>query len=324
MKHRQLIQVLGAIAALIMAFSAVAQTPYPSRPIRFIVGFPPGGTNDIVARVLAPKLTEYLGQTVVVENRGGANTAIACEVFVRTPPDGHTIMLNAPGHATNPSLMKLPFDSMKDFSFITIAAESQNLLVVHPSFPPKNVKELIAFSKKRAPGSINYGSSGTGTTVHLSAELFQYMAGVKWLHIPYKGGGPAVIDLLTGQHVIYFGNVPTVILHARAGKLRALAVTGPKRTPAAPEIPTVAESGIPGYEVTTFYGVSAPAKTPRPIIDRLHSETVRALKSPDIQERMKSLGADPVGNTPEQYTAFMQNEINKWAKVIKAAGIKGE
>jgi len=324
MKHRKLIQALGAVTTLFLATAAAAQAPYPAKPIRFIVGFPPGGTNDIVARVLAPKLSEYLGQTVVVENRGGANTAIACEVFVRTPPDGHTLMLNAPGHATNPALMKLPFDSIKDFSFITIAAESQNLVVVHPSFPPRSIKELIAFSKKHPPGSINYGSSGTGTTVHLSAELFQFMTGVKWLHIPYKGGGPAVIDLLAGQHVIYFGNVPTVVLHARAGKLRALAVTGPKRTPAAPDIPTVAESGVPGYEVTTFYGVSAPAKTPRPIIDRLHAEIVRALNSPDLRERLQSLGADPVGNTPEQYTAFMQNEIAKWTKVIRTAGIKGE
>ena len=324
MKHRKLVQALCVVTALAAAFSAAAQAPYPVKPIRFLVGFPPGGTNDIVARVLAPKLTEYLGQSVIVENRGGANTAIACEIFVRTPPDGHSIMLNAPGHATNPALMKLNFDSIRDFSFITIAAESQNLVVVHPSFPPRTIKELIAISKRLPAGSINYGSSGTGTTVHLSAELFQHMTGVKWLHIPYKGGGPAVIDLLAGQHVIYFGNVPTVIQHARDGKLRALAVTGPKRTPAAPEVPTVAESGVPGYEVTTFYGVSAPAKTPRPIIDRLHAEILRALNSPDLRERLQGLGADPVGNTPEQYTAFMQNEIAKWTKVIRAAGIKGE
>jgi len=324
MRRQWCISILVAATILSAAQPAAAQAPYPNKPIRFIVGFPPGGTNDIVARVIAPKLSESLGQSVVIENRGGANTAIACEVFVRTPPDGYTIMLNAPGHATNPALMKLSFDSMRDFSFITLAAESQNLVVVHPSFPPRSIKELIAFSKRHPPGSINYGSSGTGTTVHLSAELFQYMTGVKWLHIPYKGGGPAVIDLLSGQHVIYFGNVPTVILHARAGKLRALATTGPKRTPAAPDIPTVAESGVPGYEVTTFYGVSAPAKTPRAIIDRLHAEIVRALNSPDLRERLQTLGADPVGNTPEQYTAFMQNEIAKWGKVIKAAGIKGE
>src|SRR6187402_725220 len=192
MKHRKLVQALSIVTALAAAFSAAAQAPFPAKPIRFLVGFPPGGTNDIVARVLAPKLSEYLGQQVIVENRGGANTAIACEIFVRTPPDGHTIMLNAPGHATNPSLMKLPFDSMKDFSFITIAAESQNLLVVHPSFPPRTVKELIAISKRR-PGDINYGSSGIGTTVHLSAALFEYMSGVKWVHIPYKGGGPALV-----------------------------------------------------------------------------------------------------------------------------------
>ena len=316
--------ILSAAVLLGAAQLANAQALYPAKPIRFIVGFPPGGTNDIVARVLAPKLTEYLGQTVVVENRGGANTAIACEMFVRTPPDGHTLMLNAPGHATNPALMKLNFDSIRDFSFITIAAESQNLLVVHPSLPVNSVKALIALSKKHPPGSINYGSSGTGTTVHLSAELFQHMTGVKWLHIPYKGGGPGVIALMAGEISLYFGNVPTVVQHVRAGKLRALATTGSKRTPVAPEIPTVAESGVPGYEVTTFYGVSAPAKTPRPIIDRLHGEIVRALNTAELRERLQGLGADPVGNTPEQYTAFMQNEIAKWGKVIKAAGIKGE
>ena len=324
MRQQGVAGILSAVVLLGAAQLAVAQAPYPTKPIRLVVGFPPGGTNDIVARVLAPKLTEYLGQTVVVENRGGANTAIACEMFVRTPPDGHTLMLNAPGHATNPALMKLNFDSIRDFSFITIAAESQNLLVVHPSLPVNSVKTLIALSKKYPPGSINYGSSGTGTTVHLSAELFQHMTGVKWLHIPYKGGGPGVIALVAGEISLYFGNVPTVVQHVRAGKLRALATTGPKRTPVAPEIPTVAESGVPGYEVTTFYGVSAPAKTPRPIIDRLHGEIVRALNTAELRERLQGLGADPVGNTPEQYTAFMQNEIAKWGKVIKAAGIKGE
>ena len=322
MKHRM--KLLAAAAVALWAGAAWAQAPYPAKPIRFLVGFPPGGTNDIVARVLSPKLTEYLGQSVVIENRGGANASIAAELGARAAPDGYTIMLVAPGHATNPWLIKLNFDSIRDFAFITQAAESQNLLVVHPSFPPKSVKELIAISKKHPPGAINYGSSGTGTTVHLSAELFQFMTGVKWTHIPYKGGGPAVVDLLAGQHVIYFGNVPTVITHARAGKLRALAVTGPKRTPAAPDIPTVAETGVPGYAVTTAYGVAAPARTPRPILDRLHAELMRALKSPDVVERLKALGADPVGTTPEQYTAFVQEEIAKWGKVIKAAGIKGE
>jgi len=316
-------RLLALMLLLGAACPAFAQAIYPAKPIRFIVGFPLGGINDIVARVLAPKLGEYLGQQVVVENRGGANTAIASEMFVRMPPDGYTIMLNAPGHATNPSLLKLNFDSIRDFSFITVAAESQNLLVVHPSFPPRTVKELIALSKRR-PGDINYGSSGIGTTVHLSAELFQYMTGTKWVHVAYKGGGPGLIALLSGEVSLYFGNVPTVIRQARDGKLRAIATTGAKRTPVAPDIPTVAEAGVPGYEVSTFYGVSAPAKTPRPIIDRLHAELVRVLNAPDVRERLQGLGADPVGNTPEQYTAFMQNEIAKWGKVIKAAGIKGD
>ena len=310
------------IVFLLPAAELVQAQAYPAKPIRFIVGFPPGGTNDIVARILAPKLGENLGQQIVVENRGGANTAIASEMFVRTPPDGYTILLNAPGHATNPALMKLNFDPVKDFAFITLVAESQNLLVVHPSLPARSVKELIALSK-RQPGDINYGSSGIGTTVHLSAELFQYMTGIKWVHIAYRGGGPGVVALLSGEVALYFGNVPTVIRQARDGKLRAIATTGSKRTPAAPDIPTIAESGVPGYEVSTFYGISAPARTPRPIIDRLHTEIVRALKSPEVRDRLQGLGADPVGNTPEQYSAFIQSEIAKWDKVIKAAGIKG-
>ena len=318
-------KLLGLILTVVLLVSPplILAQSYPAKPIRFIVGFPPGGTNDIVARVVAPKLGENLGQQVVVDNRGGANTAIASEMFVRMPPDGYTIMLNAPGHATNPALLKLNFNSVTDFAFITLIAESQNLLVVHPSFPPRNVKDLIAFSKKH-PGDINYSSSGIGSTVHLSAELFKYMTGVKWVHVPYKGGGPALVGILSGEASLYFGNVPTVIRQARDGKLRAIAVTGAKRTPAAPDIPTIAESGVHGYEVTTFYGLSAPAKTPRAIIDRLHSEMVRALSSPEVRDKLQGLGADPVGNTPEQYTAFIQNEIVKWDKVIKAAGIKGE
>ena len=314
----------SALAILLLAFPPPSSAQsYPSKPIRFLVGFPPGGTNDIVARALAQKLTENVGQSFVVENRRGANTAIATEVAARAAPDGYTILLNAPGHATNPALMRLAFDSVKDFAFISLVAEAQNLVVVHPSFPPRSVQELIAFSKKH-PGEINYASSGTGTTVHLSAELFQFMTGVKWVHIPYKGGGPAVIELLAGQTSLMFGNLPTVIQYVRGGKLRPLAVTGARRSSAAPDIPTVAESGVPGFEVTAWYGVSAPAMTPRAIVNRLNSEIVRALNSPDLRGRLTSQGAEVVGNTPEQYTVFVQNEIAKWAKVIQAAGIKGE
>ncbi len=309
---------------LLLACGVVHAQNYPVKPVRFVVGFPPGGTNDLVIRAIAQKLTEQLGQQFIVENRGGANTAIASEMFARTAaPDGYTIMLNAPGHATNPAMMKLNFDPIKDFAFITIAAQSVNLLVSHPSLPVKSVKELIAVSKSR-PGDVIYGSSGVGTTVHLSGALFEYMAGVKWLHVPYKGAGPALIDMLGGQFSLYFGNMPSVIGYARQGRLRGLAVTGAQRSPAAPDMPTVAESGVPGYEVTTWYGVSAPAKTPKPLVDRLHNEILRALKSPDLQARFKDLGADIIGNSQEQATAYVQNEISKWGKVIKAAGLKGE
>ena len=309
---------------LLAVWGSVQAQTYPVKPIRFVVGFPPGGTNDLVARALGQKLTEQMGQQFIIENRGGANTAIASEMFAKSAaPDGYTIMLNAPGHATNPAMMKLNFDSMRDFAFITIAAESVNLLVTHPSFPPRTVKEMIAFSKTR-PGQINYGSSGVGTTVHLSAALFEYMTGVKWTHIPYKGAGPALIEMLGGQFSLYFGNMPSVIGYARQGKLRAIAVPGSKRSQAAMDIPTVAESGIPGYEVTTWYGTAAPAKTPREIVDRLNSEILRALKSPDMQARFKDYGADPIGNTPEQATAYVQNEINKWGKVIRAAGLNAQ
>ena len=313
------------LQSIILLASACAQAQtYPAKPIRFVVGFPPGGTNDLVARAIGQKLTEQMGQQFIIENRGGANTAIASEMFAKTAaPDGYTIMLNAPGHATNPAMMKLNFDSMRDFAFITIAAESVNLLVTHPSFPPRTVKEMIAFSKAR-PGQINYGSSGVGTTVHLSGALFEYMTGVKWVHIPYKGAGPALIEMLGGQFSLYFGNMPSVIGYARQGKLRGIAVTGSKRSSAAMDIPTVAESGIPGYEVTTWYGTSAPAKTPREIIERLNSEILRALKSSDMQARFKDYGADAIGNTPEQAAAYVQSEINKWGKVIKAAGLASQ
>lgn len=323
MNHQRLMQGLGILVLCGLVSQSAAQAPYPAKPIRFLIGFPPGGTNDILARALAPKLTETLGQQVVVENRGGASTAIATELAARAAPDGYTILLNAPAHATNPALKKLSFDSVKDFAFITLLAESQNLLVVHPSLPVTSVKSLIAISKQR-PGDINYGTSGNGTTPHMSAELFQYMTGTKWVHIPYKGSSPGLSALLSGEISLYFANIPAVIRHVQAGKLRPIALSGDKRTPAAPGIPTVAESGIPGFSVTSWFGVAAPARTPRAIVERLHGEIVRALNAPDLRERIQSMGADPVGNTPEQYTGFVQNEIAKWGKVIKAAGIRGE
>mgnify|MGYP000131118192 CR=1 FL=1 len=313
-----------AVVCALAAFPphAAGQT-YPAKPVRFIVGFAPGGTNDFVARALAPKLSELLGQQVVVENRGGGNGAIATELLVRSLPDGYTLLMTSPGHVTNPFLTKVNYDPFKDFAHISLLAESVNLLVVHPSLPVRNVKELIALSRKR-PGDLNYGSSGVGTSVHLSAELFQVMAGVKWVHVPYRGGALATTDMLAGQLQVYFGNLPQWIEYVRAGKLRALAVTGPKRSAVASEIPTVAESGLPGYEVTAWYGMSAPAATPRAIVDRLNQVVLQALKTPDVRERLVTAGADPAGNSPEQFTAFIQSESVKWGKVIKAAGIKAE
>jgi tripartite-type tricarboxylate transporter receptor subunit TctC len=314
---------LAGLAALAFSPVELLAQGYPSKPIRFLVGFPPGGTNDILARALAPKLSEYLGQPVVIENRSGASTAVAAELTARAVPDGHTIVLNAPAHATNPALIKLAFDPVRDFAFITLVAESQNLLVVHPSMPVHTVKELIDVSKKR-PGEINYGSSGIGTTPHMSAELFQFMTGVRWTHIPYKGSGLGLTALVGGEISLYFANVPAAFQHVKAGRLRPVALSGTRRTPAAPGIPTVAESGLPGFAVTSWFGVAAPAKTSHSIVDRLNKEIVRALSTPDLRERIEGMGADPVGNTPEEYTRFVQNEIVKWGKVIKFAGIKGE
>jgi len=323
MKHRWLVEVLLYAAFTLYALPAPARAPYPSKPIRFVIGFPPGGSNDIVARVLAPKLSENLGQQVVVDNRGGANTAIATELVANAPPDGYTILMNAPGHSTNPALIKLNFDSINDFAFITLLGKAPNLLSVHLSFPPKTVKELIALSKRR-PGEVNYGSSGIGTSVHLSAELFQYMTGIKWTHVPYRGGGPGLVALLAGEVSLYFGNLPTMIRQVRAGKLRGVAVSSVKRALAAPQYPTIAESGVPGYEVSTWWGIAAPAKTPPAILDRLHKEIVRALHSPVVSERLRTLGAETVGDLPTQYTAYIRDEIAKWDKVIKAAGIKAQ
>lgn len=319
----------AAMALLALSFAvftpvpATAQGNYPSKPIRFIIGFPPGGSNNIVARAIAPKLSEYLGQQVVVDNRGGANTAIATALAAQAEPDGYTILMNAPGHTTNPWLIKnLSYDSIKDFEFITQLGKASNLLATHPSFPPRSVRELIDYSKAN-PGKVNFGSSGIGTSVHLSAELFQYMTGVKWVHIAYKGGGPGLVGLLAGEVSLYFGNVPTVIRHVRAGKLRGLATTGLKRSPGAPDLPTVAET-VPGFEVSPWWGLSAPAGTPPAILKRLHKETIRALHDPEVRKLLESLGAEILGTTPEEYAAFIRSEIDKWGKVIKAAGIASQ
>lgn len=320
--HRECFRITLAVLVLGFAVQASSQG-YPTKPVRILVGAPPGGGADFIARGVAPKLQEAFGQSIVIENRGGANGAVATEVLARAAPDGYTIKVNTTGDAINPSLMKLSFDLMKDFAYIALAGESQNLLATHPSLPTHNVRELIALSKKNS-GGVTYGSQGIGSSGHLSGELFQYMAGVKWVHVPYKGGAPALLDLLGGNITISFGNIPTMIQHVRAGKLRGLAVTGAKRTSAVPDIPTVAESGVPGYEVSNWFGFSAPARTPPEIVTRLNTELVRALNSPDLAAALKKGGTEPSTLTPAQYTSFIQNEYTKWNKVIVAAGIKGE
>ena len=315
---------IAAMTALLCGWTPLSLSQaFPAKPVCLIVGFAPGGPNDIVARGLAQKLSEQTGQQFIVENRAGANTAVATEMVTRAAPDGYTVMFVSPGHATNPSLMKLNFDSIRDFAFVTQVADTQNMLVVHPSLPVKSVKELISFARAR-PGEINHGSSGAGSTGHLSTELFQLMTGTRMIHVPYKGAGPDLIELLAGQHVLYFGNIAGLISYVRSNRMRPLAVTGEKRSSSVPEIPTVIEAGLPGFVVTAFYGMALPAKAPRAVVDKLNSEVVRALKSPDLNARLRDGGTEPVGSSPEQFTAFMQNEIAKWAKVIKAAGIKGE
>ena len=310
------------VACAWLACSAHAQS-FPSKPIRFLVGAPPGGGADFVARTLSPRLTESLGQTIVVENRAGANGVVASELLARAAPDGYTIKINIIGDAINPSLMKLNFDCLKDFAFITLAAESQNLLVAHPSFPATTVKALLVLSKKQ-PGAIAYGSQGIGSSGHLAGELFQLMTGTRWTHVPYKGGAQALVDLIGGQISVSFGNIPTVIQQVRAGKLRAIAATGAQRSNAVPDIPTVEEGGVPGFQVSNWFGISARAGTPPEVIARLHADIARALKSPEIRTAFSNAGADPGDMTPEQFAAFFQNEYAKWAKVVRAAGIKGE
>ena len=311
-----------AAMTLMVGGEANAQT-YPTKPVRMIIPFPPGGTTDILGRVAAQKLSEALGQQVVPDNRPGAAGNIGTELVAKAPPDGY-LLLTAPGSTLtiHPSLYaKLPFDPLKDFAPVTILGIVPNALVVHPSLPVRNVKELVALAKSR-PGELNYASTGAGQSTHLSMELFKTMAGVKIIHVPYKGSAPAVTDLLGGHVSLMFDNMPSALPHVKANKIRALAVSTLKRSPVAPEIPTVAESGLPGFEVSVWFAVLAPAATPRPIVDRLNQVLVKALQSPDVRERLSSQGAEPIGNSPEEFTAVMKHDLVKWAKVVKDGNIR--
>jgi tripartite-type tricarboxylate transporter receptor subunit TctC len=303
----------------------IAQPAYPSRPIRLIVPFPPGGSIDPVARLIGPKLAESLGQPVVVDNRPGANGAIGTEILAKSPPDGYTIiLLGASTHVTNALLMRnLPYDSFKDFAPVATIQRSDYVLVVHPSLPANTLKELVALAKSR-PGQISYASSGNGNLNHLAAELFNMMTGIKTHHVPYKGGGQALTDLMSGQVQMHFSVLISAIPQIKSGRLKAIAIGGETRFAALPQVPTFTEAGLPGFSLRPWQGVLAPARTPRPIIDRLSSEIGRIVALPDIRERLVSLGMQPLISTPEQFTALMADDLAKSSAVVKTANIRLE
>ena len=296
---------------------------YPSKPITMIVPFPAGGTTDILARAIGQELFKTLGQQVIVDNRPGAGGNIGSALVAKAAPDGYTLLMGTVGtHAINASLYaKMPYDTVKDFAPITQVAAVPNILVVNPTLPVKSVKELIAYAKAN-PGKLNFASSGNGTSIHLSGELFKTMAGVDMTHIPYKGSAPALTDLLGGQVNLMFDNMPSALPHVKAGKLRALAVTSGKRSPAAPDLPTIEEAGVPGYEASSWFGVLAPAGTPPDIVNKLNAEIVRILKTPEMKERLSSQGAEPVGSSPGEFAAHIKAEMAKWAKVVKESGAR--
>jgi tripartite-type tricarboxylate transporter receptor subunit TctC len=300
------------------------QAAYPSKPVRFIVPSSAGGGTDIIARALSQKLSEALGQQFVVENRPGAGQMIGIELAAKAPADGHTILMAASTLAINPIMYKkVSYDPVRDFAPITQAASLPNVLVVHPSLPVKSVAELIALAR-REPGRIAYASAGIGTSPQMSVELLKSLAGIDMLHVPYKGTGPGMIDVLAGQVKVMTPNVLTALPYIKSGRLRALAVTSAKRSEALPDVPTLAEAGVPGYEAVQWYGVLAPAGTPREIVERLHVEIAKALRAGDVRERLAADGAEPVGSSPDEFAAFIRAEIAKWAKVAKAAGIQPE
>ena len=318
-------QASSIVAAVLCAFAgmAIAQQ-YPSKPIKIVVPYPPGGFNDTLGRTLAAKFTEAWGQPAVVENKPGANTMIGNDFVAKSPPDGHTLLVVAFPFAVAPSLLRnMPYDTVKDFAPVALAAQSPNLLVVNPSLPVKSVGELIALAKAK-PNSLSYASTGNGSSNHISMELFKSLAGVQIVHIPYKGSAPAVTDLLGGQVHLMFDNVPNVLPHVKAGKLTALGQTGVKRSALISDIPTVAEAGVPGYEVTVWFGLVAPAGTPREVIQKLNAEMLRILAMPDVRERFLAQGVEPAGGTPEQFGEHIRAQMAKWAKVVADAGVKAE
>jgi tripartite-type tricarboxylate transporter receptor subunit TctC len=316
--------VLGGIVLSASLVPASAQQSYPAKPIRMISPFAPGGGNDILCRTIAQKLTENLKQQIIVENRPGANGIIGTEAATRSAADGYTIVLVPSGHAVNASLhRKLPYDSIRDFTPITLVGESPLILAVHPSVPARNVKDLVALARAR-PEQLTYGSAGIGSSGHLGGALFETLTGTKMVHVPYKGMGIAVSDLMGGQVSMVFGTSLSVMPHARSGRLRALATTGARRSPALPDLPTVAEAGVPGYEAGLWYGFLGPARLPPEIVRRLNAEIVAVLKLAEIRERLAGQGVDARPSTPEEFARLLVADLDRWAKVVQRAGIRAE
>ena len=315
---------LVAFLALALPCETALSQAYPSRPIRMVVGFPPGGGTDVVARIISPKLSENLGQPVVIENRPGATGTVAAAAVAKSPADGYTIMM---GHvsvnAIAPSLFpNLQYDVIKDFAPITLAASVPHFVVVHPSVPVNSIQELIEYAKAR-PGKLSFPSAGNGSTPHLAGEIFKSMAGLNIVHVPYKGTGQSMADLLAGQHQVAFDTAPASAGNVRSGRMRVLGVSSAKRVPEFPDVPTVAEAGVPGYEVTTWYGIFAPGGTPAAIVSRLHAETMKAMQSPEVRPRLAEAGADgTLTRTPEEFAAIVRADVARYAKIIKEAGLK--
>ena len=315
-----------AFAVVATAFSAgaLAQTDYPGKPVRFIVGQAPGGATDIIARLVGSKMHEALGQNVIVENRTGAAGSIGAASVAKSPPDGYTILVVSSSYAINPSLYSnLPFDPQKDLATVSLLAEAPFLLVVHPSVPAKSVKDLIALAKTK-PGTLTYGSGGTGSSGHLAGALFEMGSRVNLTHIPYKGAGQALVDVVAGQITFMFASVLSATPQIKQGRLRVLGVTSSKRSRALPQVPTIAEAGVPGYATTTWYGLLAPAGTRQPVIDRLSAAAHKAVTSPELRDRMLSDGAEPIGSSPAEFQKHIATEMAKWRKVVQSAGVKAE